>query len=73
MANENKCEGFDCIAFKKQAQKKMMKEFEANRGRFKTFVEYINWKSGQPSGNPKFDAKIKQLREIAEEKHAKTA
>jgi len=49
-------EKIDCIALKREVQKKMLDEFEANRDRFPTYSDYIRWSSEQPSGDPKFDA-----------------
>ncbi|MCL2348693.1 MAG: hypothetical protein FWC50_10595 [Planctomycetaceae bacterium] len=58
-------EYFDCIAFKRQAQKEMLEEFETNRDKFETYEDYIRWSSSQPTGNPQFDAFIKEVRERA--------
>jgi len=49
-------EKIDCIAVKRDVQRKMHEEFEANRDRFPTYGDYIRWSSEQPSGDPKFDA-----------------
>ena len=48
-------EKINCIAVKREVQKKMREEFEANRDRFPTYGDYIRWSSEQPSGDPKFD------------------
>ncbi|MCL2120394.1 MAG: hypothetical protein FWH27_18425 [Planctomycetaceae bacterium] len=47
-------ERIDCIAVKREVQKKMRDEFEANRDRFQTYGDYIRWSSEQPSGDPQF-------------------
>jgi len=57
---------FDCIAFKRQTQKEMLEEYEANRDKFETYEDYIRWSSSQPTGNSLFDAFIKEIRERAE-------
>jgi hypothetical protein len=49
-------EKIDCIAVKREVQKKMLAEFEANRDWFSTYSDYIRWSSEQPSGDQKFDA-----------------
>ena len=60
---EDKKEYFDCIAFKRQAQKRMFEEFEAHRDKFNSYWEYVNWKADQPTGDSKFDEWLKQVKE----------
>jgi len=42
---ETKKERFDCVAFKREAQQRLMKEFEARRDEFATYADFINAKA----------------------------
>ncbi len=39
-----KTKTFDCIAFKRQAQKRLREEYEARTGEFDSYVDFINAK-----------------------------
>jgi len=51
-----KVKTFDCVAFKTLAQRRLMKEFEARRGEFATYADFINTVAEE---NPK----VRALRE----------
>ena len=74
MTVASRTESFDCIAFKRQVQREMLEEFEANREKFETYEDYIHWSAAQPTDNPEFDAFIREIRENAEKKkdHSKS-
>ena len=38
---------FDCVEMKNQIQRKLMEEFKARRGEFKTYVDFINAKADE--------------------------
>ncbi|HUW57274.1 MAG TPA: hypothetical protein VMZ92_11625 [Planctomycetota bacterium] len=41
---ETRKKPFDCVEFKRQAQRRLMEEFEARRDEFATYADFINAK-----------------------------
>ena len=42
-----KAKAFDCVAFKRRAQERLMAEYEARKGEFASEVEFLNAKAAE--------------------------
>ena len=53
---ETKKKAFDCVEFKAQAQRRLMAEFQARRGEFRDYADFINVTAEQ-------DPRVRALRQ----------
>ena len=52
----------DALDLKRQIQKQMWEEFQANKDKFKTYDDYLDYLDAQPSEDPEFDAFLESVR-----------
>ncbi len=58
MTKKVKKKDFDCVEMKKEIQEALMKEYEARRDEFKSFVDFLNAKSEESLWQRGFREKV---------------
>ena len=57
-----KIKTFDCVEMKRQAQARLMGEFEAQKGKFSSFAEFIRSTAGKSPWGRSLRARIRRAK-----------